>query len=193
MKHSYYLDYYYDYGNYISFNDFYSNEYLIQYLIPKKVKTNNKNYENSFYDESYYNFGINKNSSFDNYTNILNLIKNRNFLYDNESNKINKILIELSVPKFTKKTEIDFIPALSKLGLGKLFNNNFSTTENPFITEKNIKYYMNNIFQKNKIELNEDGITIKSTSYGSLCLSTICWAYRAYNKIKSTFCFYYQR
>ena len=76
-------------------------------------------------------------------------------------------MIELSVPKFTKKTEIDFIPALSKLGLGKLFNNNFSTTENPFITEKNIKYYMNNIFQKNKIELNEDGTTIKSTSYGS--------------------------
>ena len=40
MKHTYYVDDYYDYDNYISFYDYYSNNYLIQYLIPKLLNYN---------------------------------------------------------------------------------------------------------------------------------------------------------
>lgn len=40
MKHTYYVDEYYDYDNYISFYDYYSNNYLIQYLIPKLLNYN---------------------------------------------------------------------------------------------------------------------------------------------------------
>jgi len=146
MRHSYSINYYYDYGNYISFYDFYSNEYSIQYLIPKSISSDS------------YNIKPNYSS------NILNLIKDINFLEEDKSKIENITLIDLSVPKFKKETEIDFIPVLKKLGLEKLFDKSFSTIENPFIVEKNYNYYVNNIFQKNKIELNEDGTTIKSVA-----------------------------
>ena len=146
MRHSYSVDYYYDYDTYISFYDFYSNEYLIQYLIPKSN------------DEYFYHFIKDYNS------NILNLIKDTNFLEENESNLKYIDIIDLSVPKFKKESEIDFVPVLKKLGLEKLFNKHFSTVENPFIIEKEKNYYTDKIFQKNKIEFNEDGTIIKSTS-----------------------------
>ena len=139
MRHSYSVDYYYDYGTYISFYDFYSNKYLIQYLIPKSTTSSN----------------------------ILKLIENINFLEENETCKMDIEMIDLSVPKFTKKTEIDFIPVLKKLGLEKLFNEHFSTVENPFIKERGYNYYVKNVFQKNKIELNEDGTIIKSVAIES--------------------------
>ena len=71
MKHSYSIDYYYDYVNYISFYDYYSNDYLIQYIVPKSL----------------------------NYS-ILELINNTNFLFENDANKKNISMIYLSVPKF---------------------------------------------------------------------------------------------
>ena len=146
MRHSYSINYYYDYGTYISFYDFYSNEYSIQYLIPKTINKNTINYKN------------------DNSSKILNLIKDINFLEENESNKKKINIIDLSVPKLKKITDIDFIPVLKKLGLEKLFNKNFSTVENPFIVEKGYNYYVSQFFQKNKIELNEDGTIIKSVA-----------------------------
>ena len=85
MRHSYSVDYYYDYGTYISFYDFYSNQYSIQYLIPKSISKNLNVIKNN------YN------------SNILNLIKDKNFLEEDENNKINISIINLSVPKFTKK------------------------------------------------------------------------------------------
>ena len=146
MRHSYSIDYYYDYGSYISFYDFYSNNYLIQYLIPKSI------------DDYSYHFTFKKDYN----SNILNLVKDINFLEENESNLMSINMIDLSVPKFKKKSEIDFIPVLKKLGLEKLFNENFSTVENPFIVEKGKNYYTKMIFQKNEIEFNEDGTIIKS-------------------------------
>ena len=136
MKHSYYLDYYYDYDNYISFCDFYSNYYSIQYIIPKSLNDS-----------------------------ILELVKNKNFLLDNDTNKINnRTFITLSVPKFKIKNEIDFIPLLEKLGLEKIFNKDYSNLNNPFIIKKGYNYYLNEVIQKNIIELNEDGTIIKSIS-----------------------------
>ena len=140
MKHSYYLDYYYDYDNYISFCDFYSNYYSIQYIIPKSLNDS-----------------------------ILELVKNKNFLLDNDTNKINnRTFITLSVPKFKIKNEIDFIPLLEKLGLEKIFNKDYSTLNNPFIIKEGYNYYLNKVIQKNRIELNEDGTIIKSISYAEV-------------------------
>ena len=119
---------------------------MIQYLIPKSI------------DDYSYHFTFKKDYN----SNILNLIKDINFLEENESNLKSINMIDLSVPKFKKKIEIDFIPVLKKLGLEKLFNENFSTVENPFIVEKGKNYYTKMIFQKNDIEFNEDGTIIKS-------------------------------
>ena len=144
MKHSYYLDYYYDYDNYISFCDFYSNYYSIQYIIPKSLNDN-----------------------------ILELVKNKNFLLDNDTNKINNgTFITLSVPKFKIENEIDFIPILKNLGLEKIFNIDYSTLNNPFIIKEGYNYYLNKVIQKNRIELNEDGTIIKSISYAEMMVGS---------------------
>ena len=133
MNHKYVVKYYYDYEKYYSFNDFYSSEYTINYLVPKS-KDNN----------------------------ILELIKNKNFLYENETYKNYYITIDLSVPKLKRQISLDIVPILKELGLEKLFNLNYSIFNNPFITEVDKNYYLNQILQKNSIEFNEDGTTIKS-------------------------------
>ena len=122
MKHTYYVDDYYDYDNYISFYDYYSNNYLIQYLIPKLL-----NY------------------------NILELVNNTNFLFENENNKKNETTIILSVPKINITNEIDFIPILKNLGLEKLFNKYYSTLNNPFIKKPDYNYYISKMKQKNQL------------------------------------------
>ena len=93
---------------------------------------------------------------------------------DNFTNKIkDKTFITLSVPKFKMENEINFIPILENLGLGKIFNENFSTLKNPFIVKEGYKYYLNAVIQKNSIELNEDGTIIKSISYASIIEETV--------------------
>ena len=136
LNHEYYARYIYDYEEYYSFNDFYSNEYKINYLVPKS-KNNN----------------------------ILEIIKDKNFLYENETYKEDYINIDLSVPKFKSNINLDIVPILKDLGLEKLFDKNYSTFDNPFIIEKDLNYYLNQVYQKNSIELNEDGTTIKSVSF----------------------------
>ena len=145
MKHSYQVNDYYDYERYVSFYDIYSNNYLIQYIVPKSLNDS-----------------------------ILELINNKNFLYEDEHNKINEtsIYISLSVPKFKINNEIDFVPILKNMGFGKLFDGNFSTLNKPFINENNYNYYLDKITQKNLIELNEDGTTIKSYTYSSAMLKS---------------------
>ena len=51
---------------------------------------------------------------------------------------------------------------MEKIGLDKLFNSLYSTINNPFITRKDYNYYLGIFSQKNQVELNEDGTTIKS-------------------------------
>ena len=145
MKHIYYANDYYDYDKYISFYDYYTNNYLIQYIVPKSIKDN-----------------------------ILNLISDKNFIYENEIYKKNGIYIELHVPKFRIDNEIDFVPIMEKIGLGKLFNRLYSTINNPFITRNDYNYYLGIFSQKNQVELNEDGTTIKSkTLVSSMVTSAI--------------------
>ena len=88
---------------------------------------------------------------------------------DNFTNKIkDKTFITLSVPKFKMENEINFIPILENLGLGKIFNKDFSTLKNPFIIKEDCNYYLNAVIQKNGIEFNEDGTIIKSISYAEI-------------------------
>ena len=133
MKHSYYTYDYYDYDKYISFYDYYTNKYLIQYIIPKSINDN-----------------------------ILELVKDKNFIYEDELNEKKKMNILLHVPKFRIDNEIDFIPIMKKIGFEKLFNKFYSTIKNPFITRNDYNYYLGIFLQKNQVELNEDGTTIKS-------------------------------
>ena len=144
MKHTYYANDYYDYDKYISFYDYYTNNYLIQYIVPKSIKDN-----------------------------ILSLINDKNFIYENEIYKKDGIYITLSVPKFKIDNDIDFIPIMEKIGLDKLFNSLYSTINNPFITRNDYNYYLGIFSQKNQVELNEDGTTIKSkTLVSSMVIST---------------------
>ena len=137
MNHKYTVNYYFDYEDYYSFHDFYSNEYTINYLVPKS-KDNN----------------------------ILELIKDKNFLYEKQEVE-GPIVINLSVPKFKREINLDIIPILKELGLEKLFDRNDSTFNNPFIIEENKNYYVDKVFQKNRFDLNEDGTTIKSITFAS--------------------------
>ena len=44
------------------------------------------------------------------------------------------------------------------------FDPKYRTLNNPFIIKNNFNYYLDRITQKNIVELNEDGTTIKSKS-----------------------------
>jgi len=144
LKHSYYVDNYFDYDKYISFCDYYNNHYSIQYIIPKSLNDN-----------------------------ILDLISEINFIYENETNKEDGIYITLSVPKFKIDNEIDFIPILKNMGFEKLFNKKYSTLNNPFTIENNYNYYLEQLIQKNIVELNEDGTIIKTKTSGSIMVKSV--------------------
>ena len=138
MKHSYQTFHYCDYDKYISFYDYYNNYYIIQYIVPKSINDN-----------------------------ILDLVDNKNFILEDEYCEIPHSYIILSVPKFKIDNEIDFVPILKKIGFEKLFNKNYSTLNNPFIIRNDINYCLDKLLQKNQIELNEDGTTIKSMTIGT--------------------------
>ena len=138
MKHSYHTYDYYDYDKYISFYDYYTNNFLIQYIVPKSINDN-----------------------------ILNLVSDKNFIYEYETNKKNETYITLNVPKFRIDNEIDFVPIMEKIGLKKLFNKKYNTLSNPFINRNDYNYYLGIFSQKNQVELNEDGTTIKSMTIAS--------------------------
>ena len=155
MKHSYYVDYYFDYGKYISFYDFYRNQYSIQYIVPKSINDN-----------------------------ILDLISDINFIYENETYKSIGTSIKLSVPKFKIDNEIDFIPILKNMGFEKLFDNNYSTLNNPFIPKYNDKYYLEQFIQKNIVELNEDGTIIKTKTLASVAAKSAVGDYELGLEVK---------
>ena len=56
---------------------------------------------------------------------------------------------------------------MKKIGFEKLFNNNYSTINNQFIVQNDYNYYLDKLLQKNQVELNEDGTTIKSMTLAS--------------------------
>ena len=57
---------------------------------------------------------------------------------------------------------------MEKIGLKKLFNKKYNTLSNPFINRNDYNYYLGIFSQKNQVELNEDGTTIKSMTVASI-------------------------
>jgi serpin B len=143
MKHSYLSQSYYDYGSYISVKDYYSSSRAsVTYLVPKKVEDN-----------------------------IFDLTKDVNIFKEKEENIVKNgeygyIMVNLSTPKFTTKSDVDFQKCLDNLGFGDIYNRNIDSFKNAFDDEKLIDYniYIQKIKQKNEVEFNEDGSIVKSVT-----------------------------
>lgn len=98
MSHKYYGKYY-NYENYVSVYDYYTNENSVQYIVPK-----------------------------DHSDNIYDLLGDTNFLIET-GEEHPEMTIDLTTPIFTNTNTLDFKNALINLGLGAMFDmskNNFA-------------------------------------------------------------------
>ncbi len=98
MSHKYYGKYY-NYENYVSVYDYYTNENSVQYIVPK-----------------------------DHSDNIYDLLGDTNFLIET-GEEHPEMTIDLTAPIFTNTNTLDFKNALTNLGLGAMFDsmqNNFT-------------------------------------------------------------------
>lgn len=146
MNHSYLSQSYYDYGSYISVKDYYSSgRASVTYLVPKKVEDN-----------------------------IFDLTKDINIFEEKEENIVKNgeygyIMVNLSTPKFTTKSDVDFQKCLDNLGFGDIYNPNIDSFKNAFDDVKLDDYniYIQKIKQKNEVEFNEDGSIVKSITMAS--------------------------
>lgn len=146
MNHSYLSQSYYDYGSYISVKDYYfSGRASVTYLVPKKVEDN-----------------------------IFDLTKDVNIFEEKEENIVKNegydhIMVNLSTPKFTTKSDVDFQKCLDDLGFGDIYNPNIDSFKNAFDDVKLEDYniYIQKIRQKNEVEFNEDGSIVKSITMAS--------------------------
>ena len=146
MNHSYLSQSYYDYGSYISVKDYYSsNRASVTYLVPKKVEDN-----------------------------IFDLTKDVNIFEEKEENIVKNgeygyIMVNLSTPKFTTKSDVDFQKCLDNLGFGDIYNPSIDSFKNAFDDEKldDFNIYIQKIKQKNEVEFNEDGSIVKSVTMAS--------------------------
>lgn len=146
MNHSYLSQSYYDYGSYISVKDYYfSGRASVTYLVPKKVEDN-----------------------------IFDLTKDVNIFEEKEENIVKNegyghIMVNLSTPKFTTKSDVDFQKCLDNLGFGDIYNPNIDSFKNAFddVRLEDYNIYIQKIKQKNEVEFNEDGSIIKSVTMAS--------------------------
>jgi serpin B len=104
---------------------------------------------------------------------IFELTKDVNIFVDNLENYIKDeseysswYTINLTTPKFTLKTDLDFKPSLTNLGFGDIFNPNIDSFKNAFNDENLVNYniYVDKMKQRNQVEFNEDGTIVKSLS-----------------------------
>ena len=161
MEHMYFTDCYYDYGDYISFRDYYSNGIgSVTYIVPKY-------YEDDIYE----------------------LTKNVNIFKENEECKIvpnscdeedpdagdwcepsEGIRVWLSTPKFKNTVDFKFNNTMADLGLGDMFDPRVDSFHNAFNDSRldNYTHYLGIFKQKNEVEFNEDGSIIKSLTVASM-------------------------
>lgn len=152
MKHSYMVESYYDYGDYISVRDFYDQgNASITYLVPKKTKDN-----------------------------IFDLTKDVNFFLEDETKKVkdesefpNWFTVNLKTPKFKLKCDLNFKESLSDLGFAKMFDENYDSFKNAFNDEDLLGYnmYISVMKQRNEVEFSEDGTIVKSVSMAGISKS----------------------
>lgn len=138
MNHEYYGDLYY-YDDYLSVLDYYYNGYSVKYIVP----TNDDNIHEI----------IEKN--------------NINIFKEDESKRIENVIVDLYVPKFEVTSSIDFTDVLIDCGLetlfkGHAFDNLFTDLKG--YTSVSLKY----LKQKNKITFNEDGTEVKTLTFSMM-------------------------
>lgn len=138
MNHTY-VGNVYRYDNYDSFYDYYKNGYKVQYVVPR--------------------FDLNLNQ------NIHQIIKDKNFLLENEDNLNDHVIISLNMPKFSSSCYYNFTELLVNNGLDKAFNMYDKPFNYLYDNEKDDEMiFLCDVFQKNKVSFNEDGTTIKSVN-----------------------------
>ena len=151
MRHSYYVDHYYDYDEYISVTDYYATGGSVTYIVPKKIEDN-----------------------------IYKLTKNQNIFFENEENAVygkplpydetrnGKIRVNLTMPKFSNSYEFKLNDMLSNLGLAKGFTPDYDSFSKAFTSESCFdNIYLQTVKQKNEVTFNEDGTVVKSVTMGA--------------------------
>ena len=78
-------------------------------------------------------------------------------------------MVELKTPKFHFKADSDFKSCLRALDLGEVFDPNINSFGNAFSDENagSTNFYLQNLKQRNEVEFNEDGSTVRSVSFGA--------------------------
>jgi hypothetical protein len=78
-------------------------------------------------------------------------------------------MVELKTPKFHFKADSDFKSCLRALDLGEVFDPNINSFGNAFSDENagSTNFYLQNLKQRNEVEFNEDGSTVRSISFGA--------------------------
>ncbi len=135
MQHTY-VGNIYDYGDYISFYDMYSNGAKIKYLIPKSLDDD-----------------------------IDSLIEDVRFLREDEETTPYSKIIDLSVPKFTSEVQCDFTETLKAEGLTRVFDDNYPSLNDAFVDADDVNVYLEYVRQKNRISFDEDGTKIESLTF----------------------------
>lgn len=142
MQHSYIGDCY-DYEDYIACYDYYQNGMKIKYVLPKAQGGD-----------------------------IYALTKGKDLLRDDESCKIHttdpyddSLIVNLTLPKFSKECMVDFSPVLKSIGLSHLFEKGSCSFNYAFTgLTADESAYLSFVKQKNKVSFSEEGTTIKSVT-----------------------------
>lgn len=147
MTHTYISDVY-DYGTYFTFSDYYKNGYSIKYILPKE------------------------------HDNIHELIKGKNIFEDDETKLFTSespyTIVELSLPKFRIDYSYDFSSLLKKNGLDFAFDTTRKSFNHMFLNLPNTtNIFLDKVLQKNQIEVNESGTTVKTVTLAAGCGSTM--------------------
>ena len=146
MRHSYMTDRYYDFGKFIAFTDYYKSGSSITYYTPKDAKDN-----------------------------IHELIKDINIfdlsdktLKDNNLLKTGDIMINLTMPLFSNKKDVDFVDPLCSLGFESMFDKEVDSFKNMFSGPKQeldrTNIYLQTIKQRNEVQFSNDGTVVKSVT-----------------------------
>lgn len=147
MKHTYIADGYYDYGKYVAVTDYFAIKTAsITYFVPKDIE------DNIFELTNDKNIFINEKDKFIPFP-------DKNHM--EESGSWVNLKVNLTTPKFELKTDMDFEKPLKSLGLQNMFDRSQDSFGNAF-TNMIKSTYMQGIKQRNEVEFNEDGATIKA-------------------------------
>lgn len=141
MKHSYFVHNSYQYDDYYSVEDSYTNLSTISYIVPKGDKT--------IYDI------IEENNVFNNDKN--NLIPSIN------PETYNAIGVSITMPELKFENKIDFRDIMEELDCSNMFDFNVDSFGKAF-TNATFPTYLGKLFQANSINLNKKGTEIKNVT-----------------------------